>query len=330
MSDLDYYSCGKVKAWLVDKEQKKLVDLTAMDNELKTAYSQMNLNIGVYEEFAHSDFQESLRRLKKADEVMKNIPGYSSVKFDILGQTAQMYVWSGDLTNAEQYLFKAEKLMNDYPKDDLDKGFYWFITAKFSLIKGKNSDALEAINQTLELYAYLGQDSAFIAPAYALKADVLNGLAKYGEAYGIIKKVFDQQIGDKTPDHELQARLLTTLAGVEANLGKFEDGLKHIEQACAVFQNGNTEINTDYAAALAVKGHVLAGKNEYKEALASYLEAEKVYKNRYRENFGTTQDIHDLLQQAEEVAGKAQDKENADRLQMLIKKYFKNTSPVTN
>jgi len=301
-----------------------------MDNSLKADYAQINSNIGIYEEFANYNFQESLRRYKKAEDVMQDISGYPAVKFGILGQTAQMYIHSGDVPNAEQYLLKAEKIISEYSNADLDKGLYWYIKAKLFLIKGQKADALMAIDKNLEVDAHLDQNSTFTAPTYRFKAEVLNSLARYYEAYLIIKKVFDQQIGDKVPDHEFQARILTTLASVEANLSKLDDGLKHIEQACAIFQNGNAQFNINYSAAVEIKGSILAKKGQYKAALESYLESEKAYRNRYRENFGTTQDIRDLLRQAAEVAGKAQDKENEDRLKNLLVKYFGQSGPVNN
>jgi hypothetical protein len=324
MSDLDYSNCSKMKAWLTDKEKKKLVDLTTMDDELKAAYAGLKLNIGIYEQFANSNFKESVDLFKKAEDIMQNIPGYPAIKFGILCQTAQIYAWNCDLVNAEQYLIKVEKLMHDYPHEDFDKGFWWFIKAKIFLITNQKDKALVAIDKCSEhsINANADQDSAFTAPDYTLKAEILDSLGDHVSAYGIIKRVFDEQIGDKAPNHELQARILTTLASIEANLDKLDDALKHIEQACQIFQNGNTEISTDYAASLSVKGYTLAKKNQYKAALKNYLVAEKIYRNRYLENFGTTNHIYDLLLQAAAVAGKANDKVNEDRLTAELVKYY--------
>jgi DNA-binding CsgD family transcriptional regulator len=327
ISDLDYYNCKKMKNWLVEKERQQIFDLKTMDNDMKADYSSINLDIAIYEEFAYSNFDEAIQRYKKAEDIMQNIPGYPELKFIIQSQTAQMHVWGGDLFNTEQYLLRAEQIIDQYPDADLDKGLYWFIKAKFFLMKGDNPKALAAINKNLEVDAYLDQNDSFTASTYMLKAEILNVFAEYDQAYSIIKKIFDQEIGDKIPDHELQARLLIPLASIEANLGKLDIALFHIEQACKIFQTDNAEVNTDYASALVAKGDVLAKKQQFKAALESYLEAEKVYHNRYQENFGKTQDILYLLSQAAKTTYAAKDKNNMERLQQLLIKHFGNNNP---
>jgi hypothetical protein len=328
-SDLDYYNCKKMKTWLVDKENNQAFDLKTMANDAKADYANMNLSIAAYEEFAHCNFSEAIQRFKKAADIMQNIPGYPELKFGIQSQTAQIYVWDGDLVKADEHLSKTQKIIDEYPEADLDKGTYWFIKAKFFLMKGDNPKALAAINKNIQADtdSNLDQNSSFTAPTYMLKAEILNVLGEYDQAYSIIKKIFDQEIGDKTPDHELHARLLIPLASVEANLGKLDMALLHIDQACRVFQTDNTEVNTDYASALVAKGDILAKQQKFKAALESYFQAEKVYHNRYQENFGKTQDILYLLSQAAKTTYAAKDKNNMERLQQLLIKHFGNNNP---
>jgi tetratricopeptide (TPR) repeat protein len=305
MTHLDYYNCEKMKVWLV-KEEKNL-RLNEMNEKQKSHYANYYLNIGIYEDFAKADFTESLRYFDKADEVMKGVAGSQSIKFYILAQKAQTYIWGGDIKQAEDNLSKAQAILTQYKDLDFDLGIYWFLKAKIALFKADYKEALLCIQSAIKVEMHLEPDSATV-PNYILQSEILNAMGKYSEAYKIIKKSHYQEIGDKIPDHEFQARLLIPMANAEANVGMLDMAIKHIDQACNIFEaevakyNLPMIVNTDYASALVIKGDILAKQNKLDESIKTYNVAESIYLNRYINNFGTTDDIAYLFAQASKVA----------------------------
>jgi DNA-binding CsgD family transcriptional regulator len=311
LTNLDYYNCQKMEQWLTAKQKEQKFNFDKIDQKFKVYYASYNLDMAIFEDFAKSNFTDALIYLNKASSIIEDVQDESELKFGILLQTAQTYIWSGDVERSEFNIEKAKKIIDQYPQSELDFGLYWFIVAKTELLKGSYAQALEAIEKNIQVDSQLSQDT-FTAPTYMLQAEILNTMGNYNQALPIIERIYNQELLGKNANHEFHARLLTTLASSQASLGKLEAALKHINQACEIFENemqkyaNHNANNSDHAAALVVKGDVLFKKNDFKEAVNSYNKAEDIYLNRYGENFGKTQDITYLLAQRAKADIKAQ------------------------
>lgn len=324
MLTLNYYECQKMADWLREKEEDNLVHVNNEDE--RVALSKYNLRIGVYEVFSKANFHEAFKRYEKAQTIIQEVKDYPELKFDILAETAQTAIWGGDVKNAEEKMIEAEKLIVQYPQAALDKVFYWFIKSKIELVKGNSIEALQAINHSIKLGENipLGQ---YIGTVLSLKAEILNSIQKYDEAYQISKTLYDREIGNKKPNHEFHARILTPLAEAENNIGQTKIALRHIEDAREVFSgirgvDSNFITNTDYASALVVKGDILLKLNKSKEAVDAYLKAVGIFANRYGLNFGKTPNISYLLLQGIKACEQAKDSKNLEYFQSIFKKYF--------
>jgi hypothetical protein len=285
---LDYHNWAKMQAWLIEKEQNKAFNLDKMLDDQKADYASYNVYMGIYEDFAKSDFIEAAKYFEKAKKAISNVNGYVEVKFHLASQTSQFYTYGGNLADAEQNLKDAEAILTQYPDNkNLDLGLFWFIKAKVNMLKADYDNAMIAIEKCIETdnKANLAQDT-FAAPAYVLQGQILGSMGKYKEAYRIIDRITRQEFKKESPiEPELEARILTQLANAEAGIDQLANAHVHIEKACRFYALQASEnpksANSDYAEALVFQGDILTKKEQFKEALQSYLDAEKIYVARY-------------------------------------------------
>jgi hypothetical protein len=109
------------------------------------------------------------------------------------------------------------------------------------------------------------------------------------------------------------------------------DAQVHIEKAYKFYgvqvSENPKSATSDHATVFVIKGDILAKKQQFKEALQYYLDAEKIYLNRYGEHFGTTVDIAYLLSQGSKAAYQAKDKDNFQKFYDSLVKYFGENHP---
>ena len=184
----------------------------------KVNYAWYLTNIGIYEDFAKSQFVSALSYLSKANHVIKDIQGQAELKSTILFQIAQTQVFGGDVEAAEKNMVAADKVIRDYPSSDFDMGLYWFIKARIAFSQGNYKEALRCIDNNIEAEAHLPQDT-FTAPTYIQKSEILNFMKEYNKSYEIIKRIQKQEISTGHADHEIHARILTQLSNAEFGLG---------------------------------------------------------------------------------------------------------------
>lgn len=304
---LDYYNSEKMKNWLEQKEEAGLIKLDKISDTTKVNYAWYLTNIGIYEDFAKSQFVSALSYLSKANHVIKDIQGQAELKSTILFQIAQTQVFGGDIAGSEENMAIADKVMLDYPNSDFDMGLYWFIRARIAFAKGNYKEALTCIDNTIKADVDLPQDT-FTAPPYILKSEILNFMKEYNKSYEIIKRIQKQEISSGHADHEIHARILTQLSNAELGLGLKQEALNNANKACDIFQNQADKykidniVDTDFAAALVTQGNALAASEKYDEALLSYNQAESIYFKRYGDNYNKMDDINYLLSQGAKVS----------------------------
>lgn len=323
MSHLQYYGCEKMANWLINKESEGPIILNAADE--RVAYAKYNLDIGIYEDFSKANFKEALNRFEKANKIMQTIDGYPELKFDILVETAQLAIWGGDVKKSQRYIEAIDQVIQSNPSVKLDMFFYWFVQAKIDLVKGNYNQALISIQSSID--AGRGLPSGIYSnTVLSLKAEILNALQNFEEAYQISKSIYEQEIDAKEPEHEFHARIMIPLAEAESNINKTKEALKHINQACDILHQMQHDkdliADSDYASALVVKGDILFKLNKSKEAVNVYLKAVEIFANRYGLNFGKTPNISYLLLQGMKAAEQVKDFKNLEYFQTMFKKYF--------
>lgn len=304
---LDYYNVEKMKQWLEHKEQNQLFLLSKMHNKQKINYGWYLVDIGIYEDFAKSNYTRATSYFNRAKEAIRGIENEPELETTILFQTAQTQVFGGDVSGAEENIEKVNYIIKQHPEADFDMGLYWFIKARIFLAQGKYNEALIAVDNNIKAEAHLPQDT-FTAPTYVLKSEILNFIGDYQKSYQIIKKLKEQEISGGPAEHELHARILTQLSRAELGLGLVDEAFTHIITACNIFQKEISKyaitaiMNTDYAAALITQGDILYTKQEYTQALEAYNKGEIIYLRRYGNNYRYMDDIVYLLSQGLKVS----------------------------
>jgi hypothetical protein len=292
LNSLDYYNCQKMKEWLLEKKNKENIDLLIKTNKDKVTYSEYIADIGVYEDFAKTDYISSIKFLEEARDIVDKIQGYPEVKFTIFAQLAQIHAFCGNISIAEKNLRIVEELINNSTNVELDIGLYWFIKAKISLSKGDYKNAELAIEKNIEVESHLPQNS-FTAPTYILQAEILNFLGQFQKAYNVSKRIYDQETENIKTEHEIHARILVQLSSAELGLGYLDQALINARKAVNIYMRNDgvddynqlsISHNTDLASALVVEGESLAALGEITESMKSYATAETIYYNRYRDN----------------------------------------------
>lgn len=302
---LDYYNVELMRKWL-DKNSEHL-HVSKMNNYQKTNYGWYLVNIGIYEDFANSNFIEAIKYFKKAYNTITSVSEASELKSTILMQMAQTQAYGGEIQEAKNNIDKVSVLIKDYPDADYDMGLYWYIKAKILLMEGKYQQALDAVEQNIKAESHMAQD-VFTAPTYILKSEILNYQEQYKNSYRIIKKIVEQEKDSGFDDHEVKARMLTQLSRAELGLGQIDSAFINADEACKILQNNqynnSANINVEYAAALVAKADVLLYKSMFTDAMQAYSKAEAVYLNRYGNHYYNVDDVAYLLFQGVCAASK--------------------------
>jgi len=294
LSLYDYYNCKKMADWLTKRQDKFDALLTSllMNDQEKAVYSEYLALIGTYNDYANSNFVDAIAYLKKAAELIKNNNRYPELQFYIYYHLAQVYVYGGDVKNGEKNFTILDEIAATNPKLSLDG---WFTKSKMYLLQGKYDEAQSALTKYFEASPDVPDNGVYKAPAYTLRAEILNYMGKFQEAYAVAKKTYDQQKINIKGDHEIHSRVLIQLAWAELGLGMKQAALEHIKESVRIFINDDEVIwdyNTDLAAAYVVQGNIAAaiGKDN-KMVMDSYGNASKIYSNRYADNLFLVDDI---------------------------------------
>lgn len=289
-----------------------------MSAEEKVSYSRYLGRIGRYEYFtANQPAEVAMGYLKEAKSVIDTLSGNESAKTAIYYEAFQIQIFTGDIQAAKDNLEIIEKIMIENPQLSYKDSMIDYGKARIFLAQGKYEQALSAITLMLdkellqlkkskEDYDYtkaevaLEQESAWLAPIYILKAEILNYLQEFHAAHDISKKVYDiirnKSIADITSS--TLAYTLTELSRAELGLKLKDEALKHADEAVNILigdeERSNREIDdsTDVflAPALVAKGEALNALDKLKDAVDNYKAAKNIYWNIYGSTYSKQMD----------------------------------------
>ncbi|WP_341788350.1 MULTISPECIES: tetratricopeptide repeat protein [unclassified Rickettsia] len=300
INSLDLYSAQKLVDWFNENDSKGNFKLSKMDNDQKCDYASYLSLIGGY--YRHlGNHHKSIEYDIRAKKVYEDIQGYNSYRCNINYTLALAYIELGQLEEAKNNIQIMEDMFNGGLVDKADIITLYSARARLFAMQGKYDDALEQINNTINTAVENGinPQDVFLSNIYLIKADILNNLGKYEEAYSQAQQIYDMNKLVKKENHLIFGRVFTQISKAKLGLGNAKEALEYAEKAKTIFisdtNRPNKEIitspDTSLAKAFVAEGNALASLNKNDEAVEAYSTAENIYWNNYGENMKNVDEI---------------------------------------
>ncbi|MFU7503507.1 MAG: tetratricopeptide repeat protein, partial [Candidatus Tisiphia sp.] len=159
---------------------------------------------------------------------------------------------------------------------------------------GNEQQALEECDKEIMQISRSGtrlNDVLYFSNNYILKAEILNSLGRYQEAYVQIQQLYDTHKLVTKEHCEVFGRIFTQMARSELGLGEINKALEHAKKAIIIFladekrnpKNTTYLIDPDLAASYVVQGDILFALNKLEEAITSYRQAYGIYFYLYKD-----------------------------------------------
>jgi tetratricopeptide (TPR) repeat protein len=291
------------------KANKKKLNIKDMGDDIKASYCRYLGRIGRYEYFTLNQPAEvAMSYLEEAKNLIDTLNNNVGAKTAIYYEAFQIQVFTGDIEAAKNNLNTIERIMVASPELSHKSSMIDYGRARIFLAEGNYSEALTAItlmlekelsqlkkskesSDTMKDSAILEQESAWLAPIYTLRAEILNYLKEFPDAYNISKKV-DDVIKSRNLEEITSSTLaynLTELSRAELGLKLTGDALRHSEKAVNILiqdkerNNQDLDNSTDVflASALVAKGEALNALGRLNDAINNYKLAKNIYWNIY-------------------------------------------------
>ena len=293
VGSLDYYNAEKLIEWFNKNDSNGSFKLLLMNNDEKSKYATYLGLIGAYHR-KRSENRKAIEYYLRAKEIFDSVKYYENWKCDILYQLAMSQVLLGRIEEGKRNISAMEKMYNDGVVERADKATLYFVTANLFFAQGKYNEALEQINSTMDTCIKSGMDKndLLLTHIYLLKAELLNSIGKYNEAYAQAQQLYDMQKPVKKKNHEVFARIYTQTSKSELGIGMVAEGHKHINSAIDILladesrnpKNVDYSEDPDLAAAYVTQGDIFFAQDRLKEAIDSYMDAQKIYFYLYKDD----------------------------------------------
>ncbi|WP_367364160.1 tetratricopeptide repeat protein [Candidatus Tisiphia endosymbiont of Nedyus quadrimaculatus] len=297
----DYYNAEKLVEWFNKNDKEGKLKLLFMNNNEKRIYAGYLGLIAAYYKSKYSDYNVTLEYYKKAQEVFKGIKGYNSYRYNILYNLASTYTILGQIQKAQENIQIIEKMFSDGLVDESELFYIYVAKAKLLFTLGEYTKALEQINGAVNVFLSnrLHQDNLLFTNSYVLRAEILNALSQYKEAYAQVEQLYNMHKPSKKDDHEVFGRIFIQMSRAELGLGNTNKALDCASKAKTIFINDPARPNKDIsissdtylAKAFVAEGDALAALGQNEKAAESYASAEVLYYNNYRDNMKNVDEV---------------------------------------
>jgi tetratricopeptide (TPR) repeat protein len=317
INTLQYYEVEKILSWFNELDKKNMFKLRLMDNDTQYFYSRIFSNIGGYYKHRFADWNKALGYYLKANQVLEKVTGYQAIKCNVFYNLANVYISLGQMNEAQKEINKMQEMFDSGVVDIQEIGMLHLIKAKFYHYNGNEDKALEESDKDIIETSKTGikLNDLFFTVSYVLRADILNSLGKYNEAYNQARQLYEMHKSTKNESHEIFGRIYTQLAKSELGLEKIDEALKHVREAIAIFladdlrnpKEADYSEDTDLAASYVVQGDIYQVQDNLKQAIESYKKAQVIYFYLYRDRSKDLPHVSYLYTQGAKAACKAKD-----------------------
>lgn len=313
----DHYNAEKKVKWFNDKEKEGKFKLSLMTDDEKALYALYLGGVGVYYRAILYDYNKSIEYFIKAQKILNSVKNYESWKCSITYHLSMSYIGLGELDLAKQSAKVMEEMFIQGIIDKNEIGMLYIVTAKLLYYQGRYNDSLKEIDEGIITFINNGLNSnnPMLTPPYVLKAEILNSLGKYEEAYSQAQQLYEMHKEAKSEGHEIFGRIYTQLAKSELGLGKIDRALEHVTKSIAIFlgderrnpKEADYSEDPDLAAGYVTQGNIFFVQNDLQQAIEAYKKAQVIYFYLYRDRSKNVAHVSYLYTQGAKAACKAKD-----------------------
>ena len=243
------------------------------------AYSRFLLMKSAYSAWALSNYKNSNKLAYEAEKIIKKSPNsYEAIMLYM--RLAQNHEIQGDFEKALEYVDKAEKIINNNNYNAF--GHEGVVTQSRTMIyldQGKIEEAHKSVTYALKLKekAYGTYKEINLIPTLCRKAYILAKKGDYNQVLKDIKKIrklikdnFKNPYSYSPHPDLIEAIVYFQKGNTDIAYKLIKSSLNTAKQ---VYSKGNRQMALIYR----MLGEILSKKNMHKEALESFIEAEKIY-----------------------------------------------------
>ncbi|MCC8398946.1 MAG: tetratricopeptide repeat protein [Rickettsia endosymbiont of Labidopullus appendiculatus] len=313
-NSLNYSNLEKKVQWFNKVEQKEKFKLWLMNNDEKYTYADYLYLIGGYH-VSYFNYKTAMEYFIKAKEIFEYVKGYEHLKWSLFFNLAICNITLGQIQEAEENIQIIEKMFDEGFTDKSDIACIYAAKAWSLFVQGKYIESLEQNTKTIEAYIKNGinPDDPFLMTAYIFKAELLNYLKEYQQAYTQLKQLYNLYKSSQKESPEILGRIYTEMARSELGWDSLDQASNHINQAISIFlaDERRNPKGADYledsnlALSYVVQGDILFAQDSIKEAIKSYNKAYTIYYYLYRDNRKNVAQMSYLYSQGAKASCKA-------------------------
>ncbi|WP_375326459.1 tetratricopeptide repeat protein [Candidatus Tisiphia endosymbiont of Nemotelus uliginosus] len=207
LNAFDFYNGEKLVSWFNMNDKQGKFKLWLMSNNEKAIYARYLGAIGWY----YMNMCErvvSLEYYTRDRDILNNITGYEAFKYHVFSGLANINTILGDFQKAEENIQIMEKMYSSQLVASVNRMFLYALKAPLFYLQGKYVEALEQVDQAIKILIDNGTDSkdSLFINRYLLRAEILNAIGRYQEAYKQVKHVYKMyQVTEQKVTHKILA-----------------------------------------------------------------------------------------------------------------------------
>ncbi|HJD59287.1 MAG TPA: tetratricopeptide repeat protein [Rickettsia endosymbiont of Omalisus fontisbellaquei] len=320
INTFQFYEAEKLFNWFDKNDKDGKYKLWLMNNEEKVFYARYLATMARYYKTKFANWSKALEYSLRAKHVLDKVEGYYVIKSNVLYNLANIYVSLGQTDEAQDIINKIEQNPNFTGLGQvvriMKSGLYHVIGNEQKALEECNKEIMEISKIYHQANSIKLDDILFLSNNYLLKAEILNSLSEYQEAYKLMQILYDAHASITKEDNEAFGRIFTQMSRAELGLGKVKKSLEYAEKAKTIFINDTSRNNnnliassdTDLAKVFVAEGDALLVSGENEKAVESYAAAEIIYYNNYHENMKNVDEISKMYLAATKAACKLPNK----------------------
>ncbi|WP_342267918.1 hypothetical protein [Candidatus Tisiphia endosymbiont of Empis tessellata] len=141
INSFDFYKVTELISWFNKNDQDGKFKLWLMNNNEKRVYAAYLYIIGQYGQYGdyRSSNNTAIGYLVRAKEVLNNVQGYDTLKFNVFFNLSMSNIVLGDMQEVEKNTQIIERMFNEGSVDKIDIPMLYFVKARLFFYTGKIS-----------------------------------------------------------------------------------------------------------------------------------------------------------------------------------------------